>query len=255
MRSRALGLVSVLVILGPGLAGCASLDPGPRATQQRAVQDVSVVELATGGSLHVELGSTPSLTITAGEQVIDRLTADVDAGLLRLGTEGDSSDYSGEIRYDLVISALSSIRVLGSGDASVDFSGTDDPEIIVKGSGGVEARGVDADTLALTIDGSGDIDVADAFAREVMVRLDGSGSVRIDGTVTAQDTELRGSGEYSAADLQSVDARVVVRGPGEATVSASGTLDAVIAGSGEISYSGNPHVTKEISGSGEVNRT
>lgn len=255
MRSRALGLVSVLVIVGASLAGCASLDPGPRATQQREVQDVSVVELATGGSLHVELGATPSLTITAGERVIDTLTADVDAGVLHLGTKGASSDYPGEIRYDLVITALSSIRVLGSGDARVDFAGTTGPEIIVKGSGSVEARGVDADTLALMIDGSGDIDVTDALARDVTVRLDGSGSVRIDGTVTAQDAELRGSGEYSAADLQSVDARVVVRGSSEASVSVSGTLDAVIAGSGEISYSGEPRVTKEITGSGEVNRT
>lgn len=254
MRTRVLALLGGLLLVGVSLAACASLDPRPRATEQREIVDVAVIELATPGSLNVSLGSAPSLTVTAGEQIIDRLTADVDSGVLRLGMQGEAVDDAGEIRYELVVSTVSSLRVLGSGDARVDFAGAAAPDIVVKGSGSVDASGVDAESATLTIDGSGEITVDDAKTQQLTVSIDGSGTVRIAGDVTRQQVELRGPGEYAATELHSVEARVAIRGSGEASVAVSETLDAVIDGSGEISYSGEAQVTKDISGSGELLR-
>lgn len=254
MWTRGVALVAGLILVGGSLGGCAALEPGPRTTEQMPIEDVGVVELAAGGSLNITLGTTPSLTVTAGEKVIDRLTADVESGVLRLGIRAESTGYVGEIRYELVISALSSITVLGSGDAAVDFTGTADPSIVVRGSGGVEAVGVDAQTVSLTVAGSGSIDVSGMKAQQLTARIDGSGGVRIDGTVADQDVELRGPGEYSASDLSTVDARVAVRGDGEASIAVSGALDAEVDGSGEIIYAGDPRVTEDVTGSGEVNR-
>lgn len=254
MRPRFLALAAALLLAASALSGCASLDPGPRATQQRPIDDVSVVELATGGSLSITLGEAPSLTVTAGEKVIDRLTADVTSGVLRLDTEGEPLAYAGEIRYELTITALSSIAVLGSGDATVDFTGAGDPTIVVKGSGSVDASGIDAQTLDLTVDGSGSITVADAATTDLTVRVDGSGGVSIDGSAADQDVEMRGSGDYDAPDLESIDATMLLQGSGMADIRVSGTLDAVIDGSGEIAYFGDPRVTKKISGSGDLVR-
>lgn len=246
MRTRALALVCGFLLVGGSLAACASLDPRPRATEQWEIEDVAVIELATPGSLDITLGSTPSLTVTAGEQIIDRLTADVDSGVLRLGAKSAPLDYSGE--------AVSSLRVLGSGDARVDLTGTADPDIVVKGSGSVDASGVDAESATLTVDGSGEITIDDAKAEQLTVSIDGPGTVRVTGDVVRQQVELRGPGEYAASALESVDARISVRGSGEASVAVSGSLDALIDGSGEISYSGDAQVTKDISGSGELLR-
>lgn len=254
MRSRLLSGLTLL-LAGLALTGCAAaLDPGPKTTEERELVDVDVVELDTGGSLHVTLGETPSLTVTAGEKVIDSLTAEVHAGVLRLGTDGEPLAYAGEIRYELTVTSLSSITVLGSGDADVDFTGTSDPVVVVKGSGSVDATGVDAESLSLTMDGSGSISVDGATAEEITVRVEGSGGVSIDGTAARQDAEIRGSGDYSAAGLDSADARVVVLGSGMADVSASASLDAVIDGSGEIAYTGDPRLTEKIEGSGDVIR-
>lgn len=254
MRTRALALVCGFLLVAGSLAACASLDPRPRATEQWEIEDVAVIELATPGSLDITLGSTPSLTVTAGEQIIDRLTADVDSGVLRLGAKSAPLDYSGEIRYELVVTAVSSLRVLGSGDARVDLTGTADPDIMVKGSGSVDASGVDAESATLTVDGSGEIRIDDAKAEQLTVSIDGPGTVRVTGEVGRQQAELRGPGEYAASALESVDARIAVRGSGEASVAVSGSLDALIGGSGEISYSGDVQVTKDISGSGELLR-
>lgn len=253
MRSRLLSGLTLL-LAGLALTGCAALDPGPKTTEEREIVDVEVVELDTGGSLHITLGGATSLTVTAGEKVIDSLTSEVDGGVLRLGTDGDPLGYAGEIRYDLTVTSLASITVLGSGDAHVDFTGTSDPVVVVKGSGSVDAAGVDAQTLSLALDGSGSIAVAGATAEEITVRVDGSGGVNIDGTAVRQDAEIRGSGDYSADGLDSDDARVVVLGSGMADVSASATLDAVIDGSGEIAYTGDPRLTEKVEGSGDVVR-
>lgn len=252
MRPRLLALSAVFLLAGAALSGCASLDAGPKTTQQRTITDVDSVELETGGSLRVTLGEAPSLTITAGEKVIDLLTADVEAGVLRLATEREPLSYAGEIRYDLTVTSLTSLTVRGSGDAEADFTGAADPTIVVKGSGSIDASGIDAQTLDLTVDGSGSITVADAVTADLTVRVDGSGGVSIGGSASDQDIELRGSGDYDAPDLESTDARIVLQGSAMADMQVSGTLDAVIDGSGEIAYSGDPHVTKKISGSGDL---
>ncbi|WP_136056798.1 DUF2807 domain-containing protein [Microbacterium sp. K24] len=254
MRSRLLLASALAIVVASALTGCASIDPGPTVTQARVITDVSAVELDTSGDLTVTLGATPSLTVIAGERIIDRLTADIDGGVLRLGMDGDGMLRSGEIRYELTVSSLESMTVLGSGDAVADFSGATAPTITVRGSGDVEATGLRAAEAVLTIDGSGAIAVRDAAVADLRVRIDGSGGVAIDGTADAQHVEIHGDGGYEAAGLRSTDAVVAIAGAGGAAVTADGTLDATIDGSGDIEYGGHPRVTEDVSGSGDVMR-
>jgi len=257
MRTPFLALATtalVVVTAATALSGCAALDSGPAITQEREISDVSVVELDSSGDLTVTLGATPSLTVTAGERVIDSLTADVEDGVLRLGTDGESMLGNGKIRYALTVNSLESLTVLGSGDASIDLSGANEPTINVRGSGDVDATGIDAGTAILTPDGSGVIDVRDAVVEELTVRIEGSGGVSIAGTAGTQRVDINGDGRYEASGLRSTQAFVTIRGAGSADVTAEGTLDAVIDGSGDISYSGDARVTEDVSGSGDVSR-
>lgn len=247
LSASALVLVTVAA-----LSGCASLVPGPAVTQERDITDVNAVLLDTSGNLTVALGATPSLTVTAGNQIIDRLTEEVDDGVLRLGMEGDSMPLNGEIRYKLTVSSLESLTVVGSGDASIDLSGASEPTITVRGSGEVDASGIDASKVALTIDGSGAIEVHDAAVESLAVSVVGSGEVTVDGVASTQRVEIKGSGGYQAADLRSTNAFVTVRGSGEAAVTADGTLEAVIDGSGVISHDGDARVTENVAGSGAI---
>lgn len=251
--SRVLSASVLALAAVAALSGCASLTSGPPVTQQRDIADVDAVQLNTSGNLTVTLGATPSLTVTAGDRIIDHLTEVVDDGVLRLGMEGEPMLLDGDIRYELTVSSLESLTVDGSGDASIDLSGATEPAITVRGSGDVEASGIDATEATLTIEGSGAIEVQDAAAEHLAVRVDGSGEVTVDGVVDTQRVEIIESGGYHAADLRSTDAFVTVRGSGSATVTADGTLDAVD-GSGAITHSGDADVTKEVIGSGEITR-
>ena len=57
-----------------------------------------------------------------------------------------------------------------------------------------------------------------------------------------------------AGRLASRDAVVSIGGSGEATVSASKTLNLSVAGSGDIGYYGDPKVSQNIRGSGTIKR-
>lgn len=225
-------------------------DPGDRTTEERSITDVSAVELATTGSLSLSVGDEPSLTITAGENVLDRLTTEITGDTLVIDLPG--SWRNPRIDYDLVLPALSSVTLSGSGAVDGDIGGTGDIELRINGSGEIQLDEIEASDLTVTIDGSGAVEVDDVVAGATVVRVDGSGAVTLDGSTDTLDVAIPGSGDVRLSGLEARDAVVRIDGSGEAEVHATGTLDAAIGGSGRIAYSGDPDVTRDIDGSGEI---
>jgi hypothetical protein len=216
------------------VAGCGTVldGPGPQTSQERDIGDVTVVELATSGDLIVIQGEDARLTITAGEEVIDRLTSDVDGDTLELGVDGPGG-VSGEIRYELVVPRLEGVELAGSGDVRLD-------DVAV------------GDALTLTVAGSGDITAGGVDVQELTVTVSGSGDVDVEGRAEQQDVEISGSGDYLAAGLDSRTARISVEGSGNADVTVSDRLEASVSGSGNVTYGGDPSVDSRIDGSGEI---
>lgn len=254
MHSRLLPLTGLLVLTAGALAGCAGFDSGPRVTEERTVGDIHAVVLDSSGDLRVTVGAEPSLTITAGESIIGRLGSEVTDGVLTLDMEDMPFGWSNPIRYELTVTSLETLTILGSGDADADFSGAVDPAVEVRGSGDVEAHGIDADSVRLTTDGSGELEVTGLKAGALTVRIGGSGGVVIDGTTDSQDVTADGSGGYDAEELRSTSARLTLTGSGDAAVRVADELDVTVDGSGSLSYLGDPAVTKRVTGSGEVGR-
>lgn len=252
MHQRFIASAASIAICLAAFTGCGQAYTGPSATQGREIETVSAVELDTSGELNVATGDHATLTVTAGENVIDRLTAEVKDEVLHLGIDGEPLAWGGDIRYELTVPTLDAISVLGSGEAKVDLTGAAEPAILVKGSGSVHAEGIAADSASMTVAGSGSIAVQSIDVQKVTTKIDGAGEITANGTTDEQDVEIRSSGDYYAHDLESTNARVAIGGSGTADVSVTGALDATIGGSGEIRYAGRPKITQDISGSGEV---
>src|SRR3569833_2048896 len=117
---RAAAVLLGAVLAGSITAGCATAGPilgaGPSETQTRDVSAVSAVDLAASGTLVLTGGDSPALRITAGRDVIDHLTSDVNADRLTLGTDGPVHSV-GRVRYDLVLPAAHVVELSGSGAA------------------------------------------------------------------------------------------------------------------------------------------
>lgn len=229
--------VALCLTVVPWLAACGGPvwpfgSAGEITTQERDVTGATGVQLATSGHLVIAEGPSPSLTITAGENVIDRLTSDVSGTVVRLGTSGSGS--VGTIEYRLVVTELDSLEIAGSGDAEAGAATADGLEVIIAGSGGVDVQGVDVD--------------------EVEVRISGSGGVELAGRATRQQVVIEGSGSYSGGSLTTEQASVEVAGSGNVAVDVTDELTVRITGSGDVSYLGDPEVDSVVAGSGGVSR-
>lgn len=234
MRTRILAALVVATTAALALAGCVPFQtPGEVTTEQRDIDDASEVVLRTSGDLEIRLGSEPSLTITTGENVLERLTSEVDDGTLVLDSRRGAFLLGGwDIDYEVTVTSLDSVVIDGSGDVTAEFGDAREVRVQINGSGGIEADGVDAD--------------------EVRIGIAGSGSIEITGSTEELDVTVSGSGDVDASDLPTTTATVLVSGSGEISVDVSDRLDATVSGSGTIVYTGRAEVRSTVSGSGEI---
>jgi hypothetical protein len=236
MTKRIVPVLALSAVAVVALAGCAPVYgfTGPRVADDRDIESVTAVEVRTDGDLSVTVGDTPSLRITAPQNVLNRLSSDVVDGVLVLGVSGfpQSTFGLGRITYELVVPSLSSLSIEGSSDVTADFSGADDVLISIDGSGDVRGSGIDATTVTTEVSGSGDIDLT--------------------GRTDEQVVDIDGSADFGGEDLISRVVRVSLAGSGDIEVHATETLDVDLSGSGEVRYRGGASVTSDISGSGSV---
>ena len=102
--------------------------------------------------------------------------------------------------------------------------------------------------------GSGDIDADGIGADAFEVRSDGSADIALRGTADRLEVDLDGSGDADLGELEAVEARVAVRGSGDADVRADKRLDVNVDGSGDVRYHGDPALTRHVDGSGDLSR-
>ena len=236
-RTRTAALLTATA-LTTALTGCSmSVDIGPQASEEHPLDgDVTSIVLETSGTLRLARGDEPSLTVSAGERTLERLTTELRDGVLTLSAERGAGLVRvgglGEITYDVVLPELVELQVRGSGEVEGDDVTGESLTLTVEGSGDVELESVDLDTLDLRISGSGDVALA--------------------GRTRAQQVSIDGSGQYDGAALASSQAIVTVQGSGDARVDVTDRLQATVAGSGEVLHSGGAQVTEDVSGSGDV---
>lgn len=261
MNARRSLTVAVVALLGAvGLTACdgdlhfGDGAGGPRATVTREIDPVTSVEIGTSGTMEVSVGEEPSLTITAGEEVLDRITAVVHGDTLEIDLPGAWINV-GTIRYELVVPALAGVSIEGSADVRGELAPAGEPvQIRIDGSGDVDLTGAAGSSVSVAIDGSGDIALEDVAADDAEVVIDGSGNVTLRGTSTTLTVAIPGSGDVDAGDLVAQDVTVDVGGSGTVLVHAERTLDGRIDGSGDVLYRGDPEVTTDVDGSGDIGR-
>ena len=211
MRLRVALTLSVVVLL---LAACSvTRGSGQLATESREVSGFSKVELSGSGELTIQKTGTESLSISAEDNLLPRLTSEVSNDTLVLGTKPNTTILP---------------------ERPITYS------VTVK------------DLTGVTVSGSGSVRVPDLTTTGLNIGISGSGTITANGTVNDQDLQISGSGRYEAAQLTSKTVKANISGSGTANVLATEVLDVKISGSGTVTYTGNPQVEQEISGSGKL---
>lgn len=258
--ARVAALAAGALVGASVLAACdASLtiadgDSGPRTTVTHELEPVRAVDIGTSGTVHLVVGEEPSLTITAGETVVEEIVVVVSGDTLDIDLPGMWLNTGG-IEMELVMPALSAVTVRGSAEVTGEIAPQAPVSLSIDGSGGIDVLGAGAaDEVAVEIEGSGEVSLEDVDAQDVSVTIAGSGSVELAGRTETLVVSIPGSGELDSEDLRAADVMVTIAGSGGADVHAERILDVRIQGSGDVRYTGDPEVQQDIDGSGSVAR-
>jgi hypothetical protein len=189
----------------PGVVGGADIQgSGILATEARNVAGFSRVSLDGVGHLIVEQGGAEALTITADDNILPLVTAEVYGDELRLGTDPGASWASpNPIVFTVTVASIEALGVFGAVAA--------------------EIRGLDADRFA--------------------VRIEGAATVTAAGRADEQDVVLRGVATYDGRGLQSRVVEVDVAGVSRATVRVRERLEGRVDGQSTVEYIGQPAVS------------
>ena len=211
MRRAVLPIVLALA----AVTGCGG---GTTTEQPLTVGSFDLIEVRNGVRVDVVQGSRATVTVMAGDKVIDRVVTKVEAGELQVGVRDRGivigPDPLGDARVRVSVPALSGLRIAGSGDLDV--------------------TGVDADRLAIDINGTGEITAG--------------------GRATDLVTTIHGAGDVDLSRLAARTANVEIHGAGHVSLDVSDRLGVEIRGAGDVTYTGDPQVHSDIHVAGDLRR-
>lgn len=211
LGQAALDLVSSLGARGSGER--TATGSGTTVTETREVSGFTQIRLLGFGTLDISQTGTESLTISAYDDLLPHLTAEVTNGVLELGVTPRLSLKSlRHVVYTLTVKNLDGITLAGAGR--------------------VHASDIQTSSLSVAISGAGDMTIS--------------------GAAQSQSVRISGAGNYNGQAFETARAEVTITGAGNARVNASQSLDATVSGVGGVTYSGSPQVSQRISGVGSV---
>jgi hypothetical protein len=227
---------------------------GEIAQEERSVSDFRGVELATIGTLHIEVGERESLRIEAEDNLLPYLKSEVRGETLTIEVQsGTNLRTTRPVHYYLTVVDLDSVTLSSSGDAEAPDLESKLFTVRVSSSGGLHMGDLTCDTFRAVVSSSGDVSVGQLHGQRLEVELRSSGDLTIaGGEMERQEIQVSSSGSYTARDLESQEADVRLGSSGSATIWVRERLTAHLSSSGNLRYAGNPRADVTTTSSGNV---
>lgn len=238
------------------LSGTTVRGSGNVVEEDRTIGEVTGVELATIGTLHIERGMRTNLSIEAEDNLLEHIETNVRVTTLTIRSdEGVNLDITEPINYYLTVAELDTIVVSSSGDIEAPDLEAARFAVSISSSGDLTMGDLACETLTVEISSSGDVTMGQLEAERLNVDLSSSGNLTVaGGDVERQEISMSSSGDYTAEDLASVEAEVTLSSSGHATIRVSDRLDARLSSSGNLYVLGNPTIDGTSNSSGEIIR-
>ena len=140
--------------------------PAFLVTDSRPVAAFGSVDLAGSNNVVIRVGEKQSVQVYGDDNLIDRVTTNVDATMLVIGNKPGSYSTNSPMRVEVSVPSLSELTLSGSGTVLV--SGVERPSftVTISGSGVVRASGT-TEQLDATVSGSGQAELGGLEASAV----------------------------------------------------------------------------------------
>jgi hypothetical protein len=160
-------------------------------TQSRDVAPFTSIELAGSNNLVVRVGEEQSVVVKADDNLIDRVTTQVQSGTLVIGNNGSFSTES-PMSVDVTVPTLDALTLSGSGNIAIDGIEAESLKVTLPGRGTLTGNGT-ATRLDVTVSGSGVVQFTHVVATDVQAAVSGSGTIFVTATKSL-DAAVSGSG-------------------------------------------------------------
>jgi len=212
-------------------------------SETRPVAGFDRINVRYRGDVVLEQGDTEGLLIETDEELLPRITSDVQDGRLTIGFDVLWRDWltewirlSGEsekkIRYTINMRQISGISLSGAVN--------------------LQAAQIKAEDCSISISGSGKVKIGHFEGMKLANSISGSGTIELAGSAQRHTLHVSGSGTIKAADFVTQEADIHISGSAKAVVKVAQTLRVHISGSGDVQYVGQPQVRQHITGVGRV---
>src|SRR5690348_2983691 len=114
---------------------------GTPTTQTRDVAAFNSVELAGSNNVLVRVGENQSVVVRADDNLLDRITTDVQAGKLVIGNTSGSFTTKSPMSVVVNVPTLNALTLTGSGNIVVNGIQTESLQVTLPGSGTLTGSG------------------------------------------------------------------------------------------------------------------
>ncbi|MGO3183734.1 MAG: head GIN domain-containing protein [Aequorivita sp.] len=193
-----------------------------------------IINIAGSMEVYLEKGKEGNITVTAEDNVQDRIIVESDGNTLTISMINNTSlQNTKKIKILIPFEAISEISLRGSGSVT-------GKDVLISNS------------LSLTTRGSGEIGIS-VKTDLLNAQLNGSGEIEISGTTKSIEVNSKGSGKFKGKELIADQAEINISGSGDSSIFVNNSLTGKIKGSGRIYYGGNPSINEiKVFGSGKV---
>ncbi|NOR86843.1 MAG: hypothetical protein GQ527_04480 [Bacteroidales bacterium] len=236
--------VVMVVLLGLIFSSCKKTDPldcltstGSDITEQRAVSSFNKIILNDNVNLVITQDSSFSIQVRAGENIIDKVTTNIENQELSIHNHNTCNwvrSFDREIIVYVGVNHLHHIEYRGSGD----ISSTN----VIKG-----------DSLMLEVrEGAGKVDLNIDMERNYIYFHIGTADIFYSGYAHISYVSGSSFGPVDARNMETVFTFISNSGSNNCYVRASSRLEATISSIGNIYYFGNPYAVLAGDGEGEL---
>lgn len=234
---------------------------GEVVSQQHTIDEIRYIE--AGNTVEVELrqGDTPLLVAEATEEVLGRVTVNVEGDRLKLGVQKKEEGFWGwfkgnkdEVKF--VVQAPQPLGLVLYGASKARVTNIETPEFTLNTSGASQARfeKLTVNTLEVAMSGASYVAVKEVQAKQAGVEASGASKMDVtgSGSLGQLDVNVSGSSKYLGPKTAVDVAKVEASGVSRVELMALALLEVKASGASSINYSGKPQLLKEVSGASRV---
>ena len=177
MKTKIILTISLFAFIVSGCGFWGVRGNGRVKDQSRTIMEFDKIDAGGAFTLNVKVGPSPSLKITAEENLINYIRTNVKGNTLVIDTKKNISPRK-EIYIEITTPTLRAVDVSGANNITVYGIRGSDFEVDVSGAGNVNLSG-EVDRFRVDLSGAGSINARELKAKDVRVSVSGAASADV----------------------------------------------------------------------------